>query len=93
MEYQASIRRVWGAEHDRRYSWIFQDVDYIRWFESRVDVEAKDNYSETVTTLVLSGSPILECAVSHMVDQLHDRLFYFFHRSIAQVRYGQKQPI
>jgi len=68
------LSKTGEPEKDGRFFWIFHSLDYEMWSKHELDV------------LVFRGSPILECAASHIVRTLQDSeannlLLYFFYSS------------
>jgi len=72
--YIEELSKTGEPEKDGRFFWIFHSLDYEMWSNHALNV------------LVFRGSPILECAASHIVRTLQDSeandlLLYFFYNS------------
>jgi len=72
--YIEKLSKTGEPEKDGRFFWIFHSLDYEMWSKHELNV------------LVFHGSPILECAASHIVRTLQDSkandlLLYFFYNS------------
>jgi hypothetical protein len=81
-------------ELNGKYFWIFRNLDYMCWRQPRTETESYDEHPKGITTLVLSGSPILEYAASHTVRNFpntdaHGLLLYFFYRSESTRKFNQ----
>jgi hypothetical protein len=89
-DYVKTIPEVREPEHNGKYFWIFRNLDYMCWRQPRAETESYDEHPKGMTTLVLSGSPILEYAASHVVRNFPNTdarglLLYFFHGSTRKV--------
>jgi hypothetical protein len=81
-KYLDTLQNAHELEHDGKYFWIFRNLDYKKWSDLEVQI------------LVLSGSPILEYAASHIVRTLRhskpdDLLLHFFYRSTINADFSK----
>jgi hypothetical protein len=74
-QYIEKLSNTGEPEKDGRFFWIFHNLDYKMWSKHKLNA------------LVFRGSPILECAASHVTRTLQDSeandlLLYFFYSSV-----------